>query len=167
MRWMAIDNAVPEGVCTALVEAYRANIDQYGWKNKVGFWSYRLINAHDLPAGSALRTTLREIGDSVIGSISREWKQDASIQVSQLVSWPAGTSQGAHTDSYFSDTRFAAILYLNADYAGGETFLDLPEGTRRIKPETGRLLVFEGSLIPHGVEEISEGNRYTNAMWLS
>ncbi|GLZ77483.1 hypothetical protein Afil01_22900 [Actinorhabdospora filicis] len=167
MRWTTIDGAVEERICEGLVESFRDGIGTYGFKNKVDFWSHRLINSHDLPVGSELRSTIDGIGQLVIDTILREWGELAAMQVSQLVSWPAGTAQGAHIDRFFPDTAFAAILYLNADYSGGETFLELPEETRRVSPRTGRLLVFEGTRIMHGVEQIGQGVRYTNAMWLS
>ena len=167
MRQLVIDDAVAGTGCSDLVDFFRANIGVYGWKNKVEFWSHRLINAHDLPQGSSARTALEEIGSRVVDAISREWDEKAMVQASQLVSWPAGTNQDAHTDKFFSDTRFAAILYLNADYSGGATFLEMPDSPVRVTPRTGRLLVFEGSRIVHGVDKVLAGTRYTNAMWLS
>ncbi|GAB1690082.1 2OG-Fe(II) oxygenase [Krasilnikovia sp. M28-CT-15] len=166
MRWTVIDDAVPAATCGALVDFYRRNIETYGWKNKVGFWSFRLINSHDLPDGSDSKVTLNAIGRLVVDSIAREWGEDASIQASQVVSWPEGTRQDAHLDRFFPNTRFAAILYLNDDYAGGQTFLEIPQRIERVDPATGRLLIFEGAGILHGVEEIVNGERYTNALWL-
>jgi hypothetical protein len=54
--------------------------------------------------------------------------------------------------------EYAALLYLNEDYQGGEIYF--PEYELKIKPEKNELIFFPGTeYYMHGVEEIKFGNR--------
>jgi hypothetical protein len=96
VEWMTVDNAVPADTCRRLADFHRENIHVYGWKNKVDFWSYRLINMHQIPDGDDSKATLTRIGDIVVASIAQRWQKTVSIQASQVVSWPSGARQDAH-----------------------------------------------------------------------
>lgn len=68
-----------------------------------------------------------------------------------------GSELKAHHDQY-SDKfiEYAAVLYLNDDYRGGELFFSNFEGT--VRPEPGSLMVFPGTaLYEHGVHFVEEG----------
>jgi hypothetical protein len=64
------------------------------------------------------------------------------------------------------ELKFSSILYLNDNYEGGEIFF--PRLGKTIKPEKGDWVIFESDNInlEHGVKMITEGTRYTLAMWL-
>lgn len=73
-----------------------------------------------------------------------------------------GESFPAHTDGYYlRDNGELSILtlmiYLNADYSGGETFF--LESERLIVPQAGTLLLFGHSLWHEG-REVREGRKY-------
>jgi hypothetical protein len=92
-----------------------------------------------------------------------------TIDNPHVVHWPAGTEMPPHNDlganMEFPNRNFAAIVYLNDDYQGGELmFPDLDFG---IKGHTGELIIFRGDSIMHGVNKINSGNRYTIASWLT
>lgn len=82
--------------------------------------------------------------------------------------FPTGSYANPHSDSSELDgtpnawqmNKYACILYLNADYTGGQIYF--PQHDVSISPEAGSLLVFEGSHeFLHGVKEITSGDRYT------
>lgn len=55
--------------------------------------------------------------------------------------------------------EYAALVYLNDDYEGGEIYF--PDHGVEIKPSTGELIFFPGTnLYTHGVKEITSGYRY-------
>ena len=75
----------------------------------------------------------------------------------------------AHPDASSHPTPhrdFAAVLYLNDDFEGGEIFFPL-QGFR-LKPAAGLLIAFRGSAdAPHGVTRLSRGERFTMPCWYS
>ena len=91
-----------------------------------------------------------------------------------LVYWPVGKSMEVHADSKYldgSDGKFpwrkiSGVLYLNDDYEGGETYF--PEQNVKYIPEAGHLIMFPSDLThPHGVTEITKGDRYTLPIWFT
>jgi predicted 2-oxoglutarate/Fe(II)-dependent dioxygenase YbiX len=59
-------------------------------------------------------------------------------------------------------TSLTSITYLNEDFDGGRSVMY--DGTK-IKPKTGRTLIFDGNKYIHGVEPILKGERYTLPIW--
>ena len=76
----------------------------------------------------------------------------------QLTKWIENSSQSPHIDSWHN---YASILYLNDDLEGGETSF----GKQKVEPREGRLIIFEGGKIKHGVSKIKKGLRYTLPAW--
>ena len=72
--------------------------------------------------------------------------------------WTAPIYQPIHTD--FDEHVWTSILYLNDNFTGGNTII---EG-ERIPPKKGSVITSKGEL-KHGVEEVTEGNRYTISVW--
>lgn len=60
---------------------------------------------------------------------------------------------------------FTTVLYLNDDFDGGNTFINLDTGRVEIEPKTGRLVAYNGHKLEHGVTDISNGVRYTLPIW--
>jgi len=81
------------------------------------------------------------------------------VNYSQIVRWPKGEYQEEHKD--FDYHTFTSILYLNDEYEGGHTVV----GNKFIKPEKGKIVLFDGNKTDHRVLPISSGTRYTNATW--
>ena len=77
----------------------------------------------------------------------------------EIVFWDETTFMDQHRDPGRIQT---AILYLNDNYHGGETVFETGE---IVKPETGKLVLFDGSKIDHGVNLVSQGQRYTMIFW--
>ena len=53
------------------------------------------------------------------------------------------------------------MVYLNDDFDGGYTCFD----EYRIKPETGKLLIFSNSVYEHSVSKIEGGERFALSIW--
>ncbi len=69
----------------------------------------------------------------------------------------AGSDLKSHWDNSTDDlVAYAAVLYLNDDYNGGELFF--PKFDYDIVPEPGSLVIFpSGELYEHGVRPVKEG----------
>jgi len=80
----------------------------------------------------------------------------------QIVKWPINSFQDLHIDLTKKETVYTSITYLNDNLEGGNTCL---EGDISVKPKTGRAFFFNGKEYKHGVSKISNGIRYTLAIW--
>tara|TARA_R100001480_G_scaffold150635_4_gene151454 strand:- start:2389 stop:2886 length:498 start_codon:yes stop_codon:yes gene_type:complete len=80
----------------------------------------------------------------------------------QVVHRPTGTKHDMHVDEARDTTIMTSITYLNDNYEGGETFF---EDGMIVKPKIGRTIFFDGIKYPHGVKEITKGNRFVIASW--
>ena len=81
---------------------------------------------------------------------------------------PSGSLMGPHQDIW--DIEYSAIIYLNDDFEGGETYIGLPGhelDDTIIKPKLGRLVCFRGKDILHGVNKVTKGDRFTLPAWYS
>ncbi len=93
---------------------------------------------------------------------------------SQLVRWEEGQYLDAHTDNLEPDgspnqtphRAASAVVYLNDDYEGGETFF--PGLGFRVRPEAGLAIAFgAGASHVHGVTRLRRGRRYMMATWFT
>jgi hypothetical protein len=61
---------------------------------------------------------------------------------------------------------YTTVLYLNDDFDGGHTFINIEDGnTIEIEPKPGRLVAYNGHKLEHGVTQVSNGLRYTLPIW--
>ena len=69
----------------------------------------------------------------------------------------SGVELKAHTDQHTDPSiKYAAVLYLNDDYVGGEIFW--PNKDLVLKPKPGTLVMFPGTdEFHHGVKHVGEG----------
>jgi hypothetical protein len=88
--------------------------------------------------------------------------------------WPAGYALEPHADRENPDgsthpypwREFAAVIYLNTDFTGGEIYF--PHLGITLTPEAGSLVIFPGSLrFLHGVTAVTRGVRHTLATFLT
>ena len=95
-----------------------------------------------------------------VEKICKKFDSNVELDLCQIVKWPTGSKMATHVDTDCND-KFAALIYLNDNYEGGETvFSEITS-----KPEKGKLLIFENSKLQHSVSEIKNGVRYTLCFW--
>ena len=85
--------------------------------------------------------------------------REAFVNYFQIVEWPQNSFQGKHKDFY--EHPYTSIIYLNDDYEGGNTFIE----NEVVKPKTGKIITFNGSILEHGVLPVTQGVRYTIPIW--
>lgn len=93
---------------------------------------------------------------------------DLEIDSAQIQTWPTGSKSDLHVhgegcdwDDGRDNTKFNSMIYLNDDFEGGEFFTE----NIIIKPRTGTLTLFDGSVVYHGVKPVLSGARYTIILW--
>lgn len=160
---------VPDAVCRDLVDCFDRHIGVLGMPDSQAVFSSRVLRLRQLPAvlpeGDPSLRQMRAIRWLATRHL-REAFGDSRIypEETQLVRWSAGDGQPLHLDLERPTTTYAAILYLNDGFLGGETFF---EGGRAIRPRTGTLVGFHGTTLRHGVRTILAGRRLTMPMWFT
>jgi hypothetical protein len=111
----------------------------------------------------SLCSTKDEIIESILKKISNKCNEFTTIPIKLdnpiITFWEAGSYMNKHVDP--NDDVFAALVYLNDSYQGGETGFP----NFKIQPKFGKCLIFSNSIIEHYVTEISEGERFTLSTW--
>jgi len=82
-----------------------------------------------------------------------------TLNYSQIIHWPNGSFMDRHCDSV-PGNNFTALCYLNDNFKGGRTSFQ----HKMSDPEMGKVLVFNGEKIEHGVEKVI-GDRFTYISW--
>jgi len=100
--------------------------------------------------------------DLIKNTVNDLFPDNISVDWSQIVAWPQGSSQLLHHDTASTDTVLTSITYLNNNYQGGKTFIvdDI-----EVVPKVGRTVAFDGNHYLHGVTEVAGNFRYTLAIW--
>ena len=84
-----------------------------------------------------------------------------TLDLDQIVRWNTNSQMGMHFDTFPNKSKYwSSILYLNDDYEQGETIVE----HTKIKPVKGDLILFRGSTVKHGVNQVL-GTRYTYIAW--
>ena len=139
---------------------------------EVDFWDNRVMSSRYIrnnldPATADL---LDLIALRTARFIEEAYQQDRIYpDALDVVRWFPEMKQPVHCDDMsisgihgFYHRLYGAILYLNDDYEGGETFY--PEWDFKVKPEAGTLVVHPGDgPHRHGVTKIKNRTRYTVA----
>ena len=85
------------------------------------------------------------------------------VDTCNIACFPDGKGMQAHTD--YPWDAFGFVIYLNDDFDGGETFFELDE-LKTISPEKGKMIIFPGNTVVHGVNTVHNGDRYTVSGWI-
>lgn len=97
-----------------------------------------------------------------IEQITKKYFDLNVIDWCEIVRWPCDSWQSYHLDKASEKTTLTSITYLNENFDGGCTIMH--DGTK-VKPKTGRTVIFDGNKYIHGVEPILKGERYTLPIW--
>lgn len=135
-----------------------------------------MLDREDFGFGLEIDIKIKEILERIrvrmAEEIMRAHSLDKEIYADcvQLVRWPEGSSQGVHSDSAYESGGdhpspwrvYSAIVYLNDDYDGGNTYF--PQHDLSVIPKAGSLLTFPCTLeYMHGVSEVKNRTRFTIA----
>jgi hypothetical protein len=117
-----------------------------------------------------LSNNAKQIFKNVANILSNKIKEIYNVDVSIssepfLIRWDMGSEMGEHIDDFsVFHYHFAAILYLNDNYSGGE--ICFPDYNLTIKPKGNSLVLFPGNkYYSHEVLKNTSGERYTMPMW--
>jgi len=146
------DNVISKTRCDEYIyytdTVYRQRCEQ-GW-DPMSF-STRLIDINE-----PITEEVKEYIESRVKiSLNHRW--------TQLQIWPVGSNSARHIhdDPRAGDANFTSMLYLNDDFVDGQFFTD----DILIKPKIGRLTLFNGREIYHGVKTVLEKPRYSIIFW--
>ena len=148
MNIVEVEDFLPKQVCEDIIESFDINNVNTLWRDtKVIdiFWQ-----ANDISKG---------LMADIITTVRNKFDNNLMCNYSQIVFWPTNSSQEAHYDDDYHPAT--SILYLNDNYEGGETFI----GDKVIKPKQGKMIIFNGDKILHGVNKVTKGERYTIPAW--
>lgn len=143
------------------------------------FWVGRTILPTEI-LDPVIVAMLRDIRDRMI-NLTRELLMQYVSSVPTLYAdvinfarWPVGYALEPHADRENPDgshhpyhwREFAAVVYLNTDFEGGETWF--PNLDLTLSPAPGSLLIFPSGLqFLHGVKPVRQGMRHTIASFLT
>ena len=154
------DNFLSDDMCNWFMSFHQTMFPLYGSE----FENRRIINLtevthvlynNNLPYDV---TDYLKIDQANLTTEGRKHDPQAFPNYIHCTEWTAPIYQPIHTD--FDEHVWTSILYLNDNFTGGNTII---EG-ERIPPKKGSVITFKGEL-KHGVEEVTEGNRYTISVW--
>lgn len=146
------------------------------WENLgSGFWDKRTIHYHRLPED--IRAMLAPKYQGIQKLFRQEYGLASWVypDTITLVRWHPGMEQAPHCDDMsdnkdehpkFKNRFLGSIVYLNDDFAGGETYY--PKHNFKVTPKQGRLAVHLGDdNHRHGVTKVENAIRYTLASFWS
>jgi len=168
-----VNNFLSEKECDAIV-GYLDMIVQNGWLKwneisfygslAMGYWPYDdNLNAFGLPRDyfNQLKIKIKDIGEKAIGTELSEVSYHAQ-------KWVTGAFADYHSDNSdengnptaFQRSKYAAFIYLNDDFDGGN--LKFKDSEISLKPTKGMIAIFNGGHEnQHMVTTITNGERYT------
>jgi len=155
--------------CEALIDFFLRNIDQLGRADRVAMFSGRVISYRNIPPGlpdaPAIRRVMNAIRFIASRSVAEFFRAELVLpEETQLVGWDVGMDQPLHRDVTRPSTTYAAVIYLNDDFEGGETVL---ADIATIRPRAGALLAFHGARLQHAVTAVRSGRRFTMPLWFT
>lgn len=164
------DDFIPGDVCDAMAEWFSTrpklptgslfNGKQIDYYNIQDFTIKRWMNAAKVDATIAALQVFKE--------------QYLYVDYSALVQWDPGSGMIVHADNcdqngepnYVSWRKYAGVIYLNDNFAGGETFFP-NQGPYFVKPKKGKMVLYPAGLeYSHGVSTVV-GTRFTMPLWFT
>ena len=136
-------NFLDEKSCKDIIDFYNQNSDKV--------YQYRDTYPLTLSAISSVTDKIEKICKTL--------NENSILHTCQIVKWPCGSKMKPHFDP--DEDIFAAVVYLNDEYIGGETYFE----NYKCSPSIGKLVIFSSNKILHQVSEVKEGTRYTLALW--
>jgi len=118
----------------------------------MSFSQTRLLNIDDDPIVIEVK---KYIESKIKIELNHSWTQ---LQV-----WPISSFsvKHIHDDPRAGNANYTSMLYLNDDFEGGVFYTD----DINILPKVGRLTLFNGREVYHGVTHVHKRNRYSIIFW--
>jgi hypothetical protein len=167
-----VRNAVSEAFCDKLIEEYskpevEKELPYIGGGNQNINLNIRNVQRLRLPLHAGIGATLTSIGLNVNHDF---WQYNIThSNQSEFLMYDVKGKYETHVDTFHersNETRKLTVLaFLNNDFEGGKFYIAV--GHERTYPEQskGSVLVFP-SFIPHGVEPVTKGVRYSIVTWM-
>lgn len=174
---LAVENFIGREHCALIRDAFESSRGRLGANPVDSFWSDRVLWFHQIdPLATRARAVMQQARFVIAYRIAEHFGVEKRLysDSQQLVLWNEGHSMPVHVDNAHPDGSrhntphrdFAAVLYLNDEFEGGEIFFPL-QGIR-LKPSAGLLVGFRGTAdSPHGVTTVQKGERFTMPCWYS
>lgn len=133
-------------------------------------WDGRVIHSTSFPPDLEELTIRILVSIKAVMRVEFQLANEIYPDCLSLVRWLPGDYQEPHADAEdpngevheFSWRKYAALIYLNQDFQGGDLYF--PNKKLRVKPVPKLLAMFPGTLeYQHEVEKVSGGIRYTLA----
>ncbi len=169
------DNAISKGFCKKLIEEYAKPevekelpfIGEGRDLEKNINLNIRNVQRLQLPLFAGIGATLTAIGLQVNHQI---WKYHIThSNQSEFLMYDINGKYETHVDTFHqrsSETRKLTVLaFLNDDFEGGKFYIQ--NSNERFYPQQtpGTVIVFP-SFMPHGVEPVTKGIRYSIVTWM-
>jgi len=150
--------------------------------NKMPWETSDTINIYKLNKDSIVLKTLIENRKRLTNLVSDCFQEKVYPHFTDLVLWKTGRKMETHIDDgdmheegtelnkHFAPRHFSAVVYINDDYTGGNTYVFDGETDNfyESNPKIGAVLIFASDKrCPHGVSEIESGFRITFPSWFT
>jgi len=167
-----INNVVSEDYCAKIIKEYskpeiKKEPPYIGGKGKKLDLNIRNVSRLQLPLHAGIGATLTSVGLNINNDV---WKYNIThSNQSEFLTYDINGKYETHVDTFHEhckDTRkLTVLLFLNDDFEGGKFYI--ANGHKRYYPEQkkGTIIVFP-SFMPHGVEPITKGIRYSIVAWM-
>lgn len=101
---------------------------------------------------------------------NQAWKFDIThANQAEFLKYPAGGRYTTHMDTFMNPEgecrKLTVLAFLNDDFEGGKFYLQIAHEKIYPPQEKGTVIVFP-SFMPHGVEDIISGTRYSVVCWM-
>jgi len=108
--------------------------------------------------------TKEDIVQKIINFFKKTLNFNLSIQQAQIQNWNIESFSELHIHELNNrtSTKYNSLIYLNDDFEGGEFFT---KNGITIKPKKGKLTLFNGSKVYHGVKKVWKKDRITLIFW--
>lgn len=169
-----IQNSVSEGFCNKLIEEYaKPEVEKeppvIGNGQGTIDLNIRNVQRLRLPLHAGIGATLTSIGLSINHEI---WQYNIThSNQSEFLMYDVHGKYETHVDTFHArsdETRKLTVLvFLNEDFEGGKFYIQNSNDIGRFYPpqSKGTVLVFP-SFMPHGVEPVTKGIRYSVVTWM-
>jgi len=152
---ITIKNFLSKKHCKELIDWHKKFWPQLDGRLTENHYNQQIIKIHNIES-----PLFKFVGAKLNSEIQKISKYHYTNYY-QLAKWNTKCDHPAHTD--ISNHVWSSILYLNDNFKGGETIV----GDEIVKPETGKIIFFEGAEVEHSVTMITKGVRYTIPCWYS